>query len=358
MSASGAKTSPSELSPSAAIEAVDVLSSFTRATRLLAICGAQEYGRAVKTRLAIQWSGLRWLVVARCVLGAFGPSSCGGSHFSVDYDSAGAGSEPNAGASNGGRPGDGEAGSGASVDEAGAAGATAAAGRGDAGDTGDGGHGAEAHGGDSGASNGGESAGAGTTAGGASGAAGGGGSAGAPASELKAFDDFVVSAEGWTVTGDDTTKTVKYSSTGGNPNGSISAEDLTTGTLFFTAPKKYLGDVSVYYGGELRFDLKAAATTGEFFAYADVELTSNQTTIVYDCTPNPTTSWHRYVVPLSETAWKLTTITGAAVTAAQFRSVLANLTRVRIRGEFTDARDTGYLDNVYLGSKAASSPGQ
>ena len=106
------------------------------------------------------------------------------------------------------------------------------------------------------------------------------------------------------------------------------------------------------------FDLKAAATTGDFFAYADVELTSNLTTLAYDCTPNPTTSWHRYVVPLSEAGWKLTTLTGAAVTAAQFQAVLANLTRVRIRGEFSDGYDTGYLDNVYLGSKASSIPGQ
>jgi hypothetical protein len=83
-----------------------------------------------------------------------------------------------------------------------------------------------------------------------------------------------------------------------------------------------------------------------------LELTSNLTTLAYDCTPDPTSSWQSYVVPLSEAGWKMTTITGAAVTAAQFKSVLANLTRVRIRGEFTNAVDTGYLDNVYLGSKA------
>ena len=108
----------------------------------------------------------------------------------------------------------------------------------------------------------------------------------------------------------------------------------------------------------MRFDLKAAATTGEFFEYADVELTSNLTTLAYDCTPNPTTSWHSYVVPLSEAGWKVTTITGAAVTATQFKAVLANLTRVRIRGEFSDEHDIGYLDNVYFGSKAAAFPGQ
>jgi hypothetical protein len=163
----------------------------------------------------------------------------------------------------------------------------------------------------------------------------------------------VASAEGWTVTGDDVTKTVTYSSTGGKPNGSISATEATTGTMFFTAPSKYLGDASAYYGGELRFDLKTAVTEGAFFAYADVELTSNGTTLAYDCTPNPTTAWQSYVVPIKETGWKMTTITGAAVTAAELKAVLANLTRVRIRAEFSNQYDTGYLDNVYFGSKPA-----
>lgn len=61
-------------------------------------------------------------------------------------------------------------------------------------------------------------------------------------------------------------------------------------------------------------------------------------------------------MPLSEAGWKMTTITGTAVTAVQFKAVLANLTRVRIRGEFTDQVDTGYLDNVYFGSKAGGAP--
>lgn len=180
--------------------------------------------------------------------------------------------------------------------------------------------------------------------------AGSGGSGGTAALGVKAFDDFVASAEGWTITGDDLVKTVKYSSTGGRTNGSISATEGSTGVLFFTAPKKYLGDASAYYGGELRFDLKADANMGTPFAYADVELTSNQVTLAYDCTPDPTTTWHTYVVPLSEAGWKVTTINGAAATATQLKTVLANLTRVRIRGEFTKNNDTSYLDNVYFGS--------
>jgi hypothetical protein len=305
----------------------------------------------VKPRFRSQWVvGL--LLGASCT---FALSSCSGEGFTADNGAAGDGSQPSAGASNG--AGDnGKAGEATTTSDSGSAGAT-----GDAGASDESGGSADSGGGLGGSSSGGANvSGAPNAMGGAGGAAQGGsvGGAGAPAAGVKAFDDFVASAEGWTITGDDTTKTVKYSSTGGNPNGSISAIDVTTGVLFFTAPKKYLGDASAFYGGELRFDLKTAATTGAFFAYADVELTSNLTTLAYDCTPNPTTSWHSYVVPLSEAGWKLTTVTGAAVTATQFHTVLANLTRVRVRGEFTDVSDTGYLDNVYLGSKAASFPGQ
>jgi hypothetical protein len=283
------------------------------------------------------------------VVGALSLSSCGGADFNAEEGSAGRGGEPSAGANGGGR----DNGAAGHVNEAGEAG--------DGGRAGEGGQAGQGNQGESGADSGGAPAG-GTSnmTGGSGGSAQGGsaGSAGASATAIKAFDDFVVSAEGWSVTGDDTTKTVTYSSTGGKPNGSISAVEATSGTMFFTAPSKYLGDASAYYGGELRFDLKAAVTEGEFFAYADVELTSNQTTLAYDCTPNPTTAWQSYVVPLSETGWKMTTVTGAAVTAAQFKAVLANLTRVRIRGEFSNQYDIGYLDNVYFGSKASSAPGE
>lgn len=305
----------------------------------------------------------QWIVLglpggAACLLGALCLPACGGSSFTADNPSAGSGGEPgSAGSGTGGR-GSGASGTGTGVGDSGAAGALGTAGDGGDGAGGDGGNdgdGGDGNSGRSGSGSGGSAntSGAPNATGGSAGAAqaGSAGAAGAPVKGVKAFDDFAASAEGWTVTGDDGTKTVKYSSTGGNLNGSVSAEETSTGTMFFTAPSKYLGNGSAYYGGELRFDLKAAASTGEFFSYADVELTSNLTTLAYDCTPNPTTAWQHYVVPLNETGWKVTTVTGAAVTAAQFQLVLANLTRVRIRAEFTNGSDIGYLDNVYFGSK-------
>lgn len=245
-----------------------------------------EYGSRVKTGSRLSFFAVISLA-APCALAALAMPSCGGDGFTSREESlGGGGGESSAGASSGGRSNS-EAGDGNAPGESGSGGVEVGgtSGQGQAGDGSGGvnsGGSPEATGGMSGTTQG------GTGGGGTGGETGGGG--GSPATGVKAFDDFVASAEGWTVTGDDTTKTVKYSSTGGKPNGSISAEEATTGTLFFTAPQKYLGNVSAYYGGQFRFDLKAGPTNGDFFAYADVELTSNLVTLAYDCTPNPTTA--------------------------------------------------------------------
>lgn len=243
------------------------------------------------------------------------------------------------------------------VDDAGSAGDIAAAG--DAGSAGS--SGGESDGGSGGTGTAG-AAGAPVGMGGTGGVpsvAGAPGVAGAPSlPSVKAFDDFVASAEGWTITGDDVTKVPKYSSTGGNPNGQINATDGGTGVYFFTAPKKYQGDLSGFYGGELHYDIKLSVAT-PIFEYADIELTGgNGVTLAYDYPTNPGVAWKRISVVLSEKGWKVTTITGAAATAVQFLTVLKNVARLRIRGEFIDGNDTAYLDNVFLGAKGAQAPNE
>ena len=167
---------------------------------------------------------------------------------------------------------------------------------------------------------------------------------------LKAYDDFVVSAEGWTITGDPSVTAVTHSVTGGHPDGAISSTDTGTGTWFFTAPDKYLGDASALAGGVLRFDLKVTLVDNPY-EQTDVQLTNAALTLVFDCTPEPGTTWQTFTVPLSAPGWKVGTRTGPAATAEQFSSVLSNLTRLRIRGEFNDGDDTGWLDNVYFASR-------
>jgi len=268
------------------------------------------------------------------VLGA-----CSSSEFTADGAGGGgsAGQASTGGSTNGGgQAGESESNAGAGTAEGGAAGA----------DLGEGG--SPSGGNPEGGNPGGGNPNAGGPSGGAVNAGGpNGGGAGQPA--LKAFDDFVESAQGWTVTGDvSTVKPALYSSTGGNPNGSIYWTDGGGSFWYFDAPAKYLGDDSAFYGGVLRFDLKVTAIT-TLRETSDVELTSDALTLAYDCTPDPTTTYTRYTVNLKETKWKVGTLSGAAATAAQFKQVLAKLTRLRIRGEFNEGTDTGHLDNVYLG---------
>jgi hypothetical protein len=166
---------------------------------------------------------------------------------------------------------------------------------------------------------------------------------------VKASDDFTASAAGWTILGDVTAEApAVYAATGGNPGGVISWVDGGGSAWFFNAPKKYLGDASAFYGGELRFDLKVTAITNLYVDH-DVALQGGNLTLVYDCTPDPTTTYRTYKVPLKETGWTVGALAGAAATAAQFKSVLANISGLRIRGEFNTGTDTGHLDNVFFG---------
>ncbi len=175
------------------------------------------------------------------------------------------------------------------------------------------------------------------------------------------FDD---SDDGWTVVGDAQTQTSKpdYNGMGGNPDGLISAkDDVTGGTWYFQAPAKYLGDQSPAYGGNLEFDLKTTDVSNPFDDY-DVVLVGAGKVLAYDTPMNPTTaSWTSYRIGLTETsgwkeiasettAWSSDFASLPAPSAEDFKAVLADVTRLRIRGEFNDGADTGFLDNVKLGA--------
>jgi gliding motility-associated-like protein len=144
-----------------------------------------------------------------------------------------------------------------------------------------------------------------------------------------------------------------YRATGGNPSGHISAKDgfpLPGSTVYFVAPSKFLGNKSWAYNNTLSFDLKIE--TGSFFYEDDVILEGNGITLAYDMPNNPTTSWTTFTCTLNETSgWKVGTRLGATATKAQIQSVLCDLTKLWIRGEFFSnlfVADEGFLDNVSL----------
>lgn len=173
--------------------------------------------------------------------------------------------------------------------------------------------------------------------------------------EGKAVSGFSIDADGWMITGDAQSQTVKpdYNGTGGNPDGLISAkDDVTGGVWFFVAPAKYLGSNSSIAGKSLKFDLKVDKTPAKPFEDIDVKLVGGGVTLAFDTPGTPVgDKWSSYSVPLLASAgWKLNDLSGAAATDQDLAKALADTTALWIRGEFNDGPDTGFLDNVRWGA--------
>jgi hypothetical protein len=136
---------------------------------------------------------------------------------------------------------------------------------------------------------------------------------------------------------------------GGNPGGYISTTDQDNGDLTFSAPAKFLGNVSGATG--LAYDLIYPVGAINYQP-TDVILMGNGETLLWksnpDIVPGPSwTSVNLDFVPSSE--WHVGTSNGALATAADFGNVLGNLSGLFIRGEYTTGLiETPGLDNVRL----------
>lgn len=163
---------------------------------------------------------------------------------------------------------------------------------------------------------------------------------------------FDTSNENWRCDGDPVSPSATWFSSGGNPGGHIRMTDGSTGgTWYFVAPAKFLGAKCDAYGKFLRYD-QFADNHSNPNAFADVELIGNGIRLVFDHPILPFPTWTHYDLFLREDAgWRINTTTGQVPTQAQFKQVLANITSLRIRGEFHHfAVDFGGLDNVMLES--------
>ena len=150
------------------------------------------------------------------------------------------------------------------------------------------------------------------------------------------------------------TQVPDYNATGGNPGGYIqnSLDTPYPATFYWSAPSKFLGDVSGAYGGTLSFDLFDNPINNPY-NQEDIILTGGGKTVVFALTSNPGVNWTPYSISLSEINWKLNTLTGSAATQADMLTVLGNLSSLYIRGEYQIAADTRGLDNVILNGTAA-----
>ena len=188
---------------------------------------------------------------------------------------------------------------------------------------------------------------------------------------------FADGLDGWSV-GDfygmvPPTGNLTYSGSGGNPGGYINwtqpPEHLEQWSAF-SAPPKFLGDMGGYYGGTLQFDLRYS---GQEQQGGDIE---RQDSVVLEGTvagvptqiryrkdkPTDNAGWSTFTIPLRvdgstsgsgwynitdpDNPWELDPDSPA--TETKFKSILQNLTALRIDADWSTTKDIADLDNVRL----------
>ena len=188
-----------------------------------------------------------------------------------------------------------------------------------------------------------------------------------PSARGNIVSNFSTGDEGWTVVsfqnlttdnfGIVKTYTPIFNLTGGNPGGYISTIDQDNGDLTFSAPAKFLGNVSGATG--LSYDLIYPVGAINYQP-TDVILMGNGETLLWKSNPDivPGPSWMSVNLDfVPSTEWHVGTSNGALATAADFGNVLGNLSGLFIRGEYTTGLiETPGLDNVRLAGVSAAVP--
>jgi hypothetical protein len=153
------------------------------------------------------------------------------------------------------------------------------------------------------------------------------------------------------------TYTPTFNLTGGNPGGYISTTDQDNGDLTFSAPAKFLGNVSEATG--LSYDLIYPVGVINYQP-TDVILMGNGETLLWKSNPDivPGPSWMSVNLDfVPSTEWRVETSNGALARASDFSNVLGNLSGLFIRGEYTTGLiETPGLDNVRLAGVSAAVP--
>lgn len=155
---------------------------------------------------------------------------------------------------------------------------------------------------------------------------------------------FDAGTDGWTIAGD--AGPVPDHA----PPSAISATDRGDGlTWYFQAPPSFLGDRRSLYGSELIYALRTEGTGGQFSA-PDIVLEGGGLTLTLN-TDDPTSTWTQYRQRVDETAPWIVVEENRFATAADFHHVLTCVTALRIRGEFTNGPDRGWLGSVSFGPR-------
>lgn len=163
---------------------------------------------------------------------------------------------------------------------------------------------------------------------------------------------FDTDNEDWGAEGDPLGPLAGWSPVGGFPDGHIRVTDAATGgTWYFLAPAKFRGNKCGAYDRMFSYDQFTSDTSNQILLgdRADVEIWGDNLKLMFDNAENPGLNWTHYDILLREDAgWRLNTLNGPVPTEAEFRIVLSNITKLRIKGEYRPSSDFGGLDNVIL----------
>ena len=190
------------------------------------------------------------------------------------------------------------------------------------------------------------------------GAAGG---SGAPPPIQSSFD---TDAAGWMIQGFDTDSMdfdlssknnaneqapAIYDAVGGVTGGAAKREDTFFGRgEYFGAPQKFLGDLSNYYGGTLRFSIRESVDDAQPFAAPLVLLDAGGQQWRFDAPATASKSWIDYIVPLAADPGWTRTSDGTPASDVALRAALGNVQALFLRGEFSNSLDDSWLDNVMI----------
>jgi hypothetical protein len=178
-----------------------------------------------------------------------------------------------------------------------------------------------------------------------------------------AASTFDTDADGWTVT-DDPGTTLSFTPTDGNPPGAAVMNEVPAGrTDYFVAPSKFLGDLTSNFGGTLRFDVKPTGDVAPDTVDGDLILSGPAGTLFgfLPVVPIPgrfTTETFTLAsnADIRSTHFRFNSATGDFAFNEQIQAVLANVTSLKIRGDFVNGTDTTTLDNVFLAPGASPGP--
>jgi Laminin B (Domain IV) len=168
-----------------------------------------------------------------------------------------------------------------------------------------------------------------------------------------AFND---DAQGWGIVNDGT-GFMWDGTIGNNELGAIRARDVVSGNIWlFSAPTEDLGDLGGLYNNTISYDI--LGITGNHTNLggdrADIILTGAGLSIGIDAGTQPVNDqWTSASALVSVDAdWRIissfadATLTGSAATQQQIESILADMTGLYIRGEYTNGGDATAIDNV------------